>query len=170
MIKFSTQNIREASVNIINCLLDKKYIEVTDKTETIKDVCSVFTNYASIEKRITQETHDTLANNNLSKDYYFKTKKSIAEKNGIEIGDHVLGYLIKQIISMLMYSNYVDEVYAPDHTLQKHMRPFINELLGESKKQDIIIQKQLKHVSENTHSWQIEYQKLKEKINNRSGR
>ena len=168
MSKFSIQNIQNTSIKIVNSLLEHKDIEALNKGEVIKDINSVLTNYANTEEYVTKEAQNTLTKYNLSREQFYKTKKTIAEKNGIEIGDYALGFLVKQIISMLMHSAFVDEVFSEDHVLQKHMRPAINELLNINKKHDAVIAKQIKHVEQGTQAWRIEYQKLKEKINNRN--
>ena len=169
MAKFSTYDVQKASENIVNSLLHHGDIdvEVSCCKEVVRDVASVLTSYSILEEQISKEASDIIAQNGISKEYLFKTKKTLAEKNGIKIGEYALGYLVKQVISILMHSPYVDEVYSEDHVLQKHMRPYLGELLNNNKKQLKKIKKQLKHVDVGTAKWQIEYQRLKEKINAR---
>jgi len=166
-MQYSIHNTRQTSENIVSHLLNKKYIEVTDKTEAAKDVDSVFVAYKNTEQHVSNLAQETIAKNDISRDYFYKTKLSIARQNGIEIGENAVAYLIKQIIAVMMQSPYVDEVYAEDHVLQKNIRPFIREIFAKNKTIDKKIKKQLRHVDENTEKWKIEYQRLKEKIDSR---
>lgn len=164
MAKYSKQSIPKISEEIIRNLVKGRHIEVTDKQEAIKDVESVLISYSNLEQDISRKAQEIIGTSGLSRDSFYKTKKSLAKEHGIEIGQETSEFLIKQIIATMMQSPYVDEVYSEDHILQRNMRTSIKELLNENKVVEQKIKKQLKHVDENTEKWKIEYQRLKEKI------
>ena len=68
-----------------------------------------------------------------------------------------------------MRSNNVDEVYAEDHVMRRHMRPFIKADVVADDRLDQEVRRQLKHVQEGSRMWEIEYARMKADIKRRRG-
>ena len=69
----------------------------------------------------------------------------------------------------LMHSNNVDEVFAEDHELRRHMRRFLREEEAKDERLEAEIRSKLKHVQEGTRVWEIEYERMKAEIKRRRG-
>ena len=168
MANYTTEEARLAAEAIIRELVNRQHIEVTNKAEAIKDVTSVFTSYKSTVQNISRLAQETIAQNGVGRDSFFQTKHQLAKQYNVILGSGATEHLIKQVISLMLQSRFVDEVYSDDHILQRNMRPFIYKLFDGNKKIEDKIKKQLRHVDVNTEKWKIEYQRLKEKIDFRN--
>jgi uncharacterized protein len=81
----------------------------------------------------------------------------------------MLDYLLDQVVAMLMHSSHVEEVYAEDVVLRRHMAPIFKKHMQVDMDVDTEVRAQIKHVKEGTSQWDIEYARALETVKRRRG-
>ncbi len=161
--------IQPLSVDIVRALLDAKAIEAPSRKEVEADLESVLRSYVDQERIANERAKDVMAKRGGGQDDFGRLRKLAAEELGIQVGDDMLDFLLNQLIEMLMHSNNVDEVYMADHDLRRTMRPALKKHLEMDAVVDAEVRSQLKHVSEGTRTWEVEYRRLMDDIQRRKG-
>jgi len=161
--------IKPLSEDLTKTLMAAKSIEVEGRGEVIKDLESVFNSYLQAEKEVNERAKQLMEQRNLPQSEFGKIKRLAADQKDIKIGDDMFDYLLDQCIEMLMHSNNVAEVFAEDHELRKHMRPVLRKYLEIDEVVEAEVRGKLKHVSEGSQTWEIEYQRVMADIQRRKG-
>ena len=112
---------------------------------------------------------DLVQQRGLPQGEFARIKRLVAEQQSFKIGDDAIDYILEQILSMLMHSANVDEIYAEDHVLKRVMRGFLRDGQGAEMSIEAEVRSKLKHVKEGSRVWEIEYQRMKEDIKRRRG-
>ncbi len=154
---------------LVRALLETKAIEVEDRREVVKDLESVFTSYQSAERAVTDKAKQLCEQRGMPPSELGRLKKLAAEQAGIKVGEDMFDYLLDQCIEMLMHSANVEEVYAEDHDLRRQMRPALRKHLELDDALDAEVRSKIKHVSEGTRTWEVEYQRVMSDIQRRKG-
>src|SRR5205807_4051391 len=118
---------------VVRTLLSSKDIEVEDagqQKEVVADVEAVLKSYLDTERIVEEKTRDLLQRTNRGPTEYPTVRQQIAEHHGIKVGDETLDYLLDQVVQMLMHSQHVDEVFAEDVELRRHMAPLFKKHMG----------------------------------------
>lgn len=161
--------IKPLSEDLTKALVTAKAIEVEDRGEVVKDLESVFNGYLAAEKEVNERAKHLMEVRNLPQTEFGKIKRLAADQKDIKIGDDMFDYLLDQCIEMLMHSNNVAEVFGEDHELRKHMRPILRKYLEIDEGVDAEVRGKIKHVSEGTQTWEVEYERVKADIQRRKG-
>lgn len=161
--------ISQLSDEIVRSLEAAKAVELTSRSEVVKDVESVFQSYLQTEKQVNDKARELAASRNLPPHELSRIRGLEAERRGIKVGDDMLDHLLDQLIEMLMHSSNVDEVFGEDHDLRRTMRPVLRKHLDEDTQVDNEVRNQLKHVQEGTRTWEVEYQRVMSDIQRRKG-
>jgi hypothetical protein len=161
--------IPQISRKIVRALVAAQQIEVVSEAEVVRDVESVLDTYLRQQDDIVSRTRDLVQQRGLPQGEFSRIKQLVAEQQGLKIGDDALGYLLEQILAMLMHSSNVDEVYADDLELKRAMRPFLRAEEHNEQALDAEVRSKLKHVEEGSRVWEIEYRRMKEDIKRRRG-
>ena len=161
--------IEPMSNEISKVLVDNKDIECDDKREVARDIESVFNNYLDLEKQVNERSKDIMQQRAMPQSEFNRIKKLTADQKGIKVGDEMLDYLLDQCIEMLMHSGNVDEVYAADHDLRRHMRPILKKYIEIDEALDTEVRAKIRNVQEGTRTWEIEYQRVMTDIQRRKG-
>ncbi|MBS2015775.1 MAG: DUF507 family protein [Deltaproteobacteria bacterium] len=157
---------------VVRGLLSSKDIEVEDPSaqrEVVADVESVLRSYLDTERIVDEKTRELLQRTNRGPNEFGKVRQQIAEHHGIRVGDEMLDYLLDQVVEMLMHSNHVDEVFAEDVLLRRHMAPVFKKHLQADTDVDSEVRAQLRHVKEGTAQWDIEYARALDNVKRRRG-
>jgi len=157
------------SRKIVQALMSAGDIEVTNRREVERDIESVLQSYVEQADRVMQRARDLVHQRGLPQGEFSRIKELSAKQAGIKIGDEALDYVLDQLIEMLMHSASVDDVFAEDHDLKLHMRPFIKADAQTDARLDAEVRGKLKHVQEGSRMWEIEYARMKEEIKRRRG-
>jgi hypothetical protein len=165
---FSAQ-VAPLSEEIVKVLTENHDIECESRKEVVLDVESVFNSYLSVERDVTEKAKDLLQTRGLGPTEFPRLRKLVAEQKGIKVGEDMLDYLLDQLIEVLMHSNNVDEVFAADHDLRRHMRPALRKHLDVDEQLDSEVRSKLKHVQEGSRTWEVEYQRVMGDIQRRRG-
>jgi hypothetical protein len=161
--------IKPLADDLTKALIAAKAIEVENRAEVVKDLEGVFNGYLTAEKEVTERAKHLMEVRNLPQSEFGKIKRLAADQKDIKIGDDMFDYLLDQCIEMLMHSNNVAEVFAEDHELRKHMRPLLRKYLEIDETVEAEVRGKLKHVSEGTQTWEVEYQRVMADIQRRKG-
>ena len=161
--------IKTLSDDLVKALIAAKAIEVESKDEVVRDLESVFNSYLTAEKEVSDRAKHLIEVRNLAQTEFSRLKKAAAEQKGIKTGEDMFDYLLDQCIEMLMHSSNVEEVYGEDHDLRRTMRPVLRKYLELDEAVDQEVRGKLKHVSEGTQTWEIEYQRVMADIKQRKG-
>lgn len=161
--------IAPLSEELVKSLEENGEIECVSHKEVVQDLESVFRSYLEADREATERAKDMLESRGLPQSDFTRIKKLIAEQKGIKIGDELMDYLLDQLIQMLMHSSNVDEVYGEDHALRRAMRPGLKKYLDIEEQLDVEVRGQLKHVTEGTRTWEVEYQRVMGDIQRRKG-
>jgi hypothetical protein len=155
--------------DLVRALLETKAIEIEDRREVVKDLESVFTSHQSAERAVTEKAKQLCEQRGMPHSELGRLKKLAAEQAGIKVGEEMLDHLLDQCIEMLMHSAHVEEVYAEDHELRRQMRPALRKHLEIDDALDAEVRSKIKHVSEGTRTWEVEYQRVMSDIQRRKG-
>lgn len=160
------------ATEVVRALVSNKDIEVEDagaQGEVVKDVESVLRSYLDTERIVDEKTRELLQRTGRGTGEFGKVRQQIAEHHGIKVGDEALDYLLDQVVSMLMHSHHVDEVFAEDVDLRRRMTPIFKKHMGVDSDVDAEVRAQIKHVKEGTAQWDIEYARVLEGVKRRRG-
>lgn len=160
---------RELSEELVKALLENKDIETEDRHEVTKDLESVLQSYVQTEREANDKAKDLLQSRGLPQSEFARIRKLAAEQRGIKVGDDTMDYLLDQLIEMLLHSGNVEEVFAEDHDLRRHMRPALKKYLLLEEAVDAEVRSHLKHMKEGTRTWEVEYQRVMSDIQRRKG-
>ena len=157
------------SRSIVKALLDAEDIEVDSRREVEKDLESVLNSYVQQLDQVLQRARVLVQERGLPTGEFGRIKRLCADQAGIKIDDDGLDHVLEQLLSMLMNSNHVEEVYAEDNQLRRRMRPFFKTSQSSEERIDREVRAKLKHVQEGSRVWEIEYERMKSQIKNRQG-
>jgi hypothetical protein len=154
---------------IVNALVSAEAIEVGTRREVERDVESVLQGYLNQTDQVQSRARDLVQQRGLPQGEFGRIKQLCADQEGVKVGEDGLDYVLEQILQMLMHSGNVEEVFAEDHQLKRHMRPFLREEEGKDDQIEAEVRRKLKHVKEGSRLWEIEYNRMKEEIMRRRG-
>jgi uncharacterized protein len=157
---------------VVRTLLSSKDIDLEDpgaQREVVADVESVLRSYLDTERIVDDKTRELLERTGRGTGEFGKVREQVAEHHGIKVGDETLDYLLDQVVAMLMHSSHVEEVFAEDVVLRRHMAPIFKKHMGADSDVDTEVRAQLKHVKEGTSQWDIEYARALQTIKRRRG-
>jgi hypothetical protein len=164
-----TGKVQPLAAEIVKALVQNQEIETEDQAEVVRDLESVYSGYVAAEKDVSERARQILQQRSLPQGELGRVRRTVAEQRGIQVGDEMLDYLLDQSIEMLMHSNNVEEVFAEDHELRRRMRPIMKKYLEVDDQVDAEVRSKLKHVSEGSQTWEVEYQRVMAEIQRRKG-
>ena len=160
------------ATEVVRALVSAKDIEVEDAGahgEVVKDIESVLKSYLDTERIVDEKTRDLLQRTGRGTSEFSKVRQQIAEHHGIKVGDETLDYLLDQVVSMLMHSHHVEEVFAEDVDLRRRMAPIFKKHMSVDADVDAEVRGQIKHVKEGTSQWDIEYARVLDAVKRKRG-
>lgn len=168
-MQLSRGQIRQISRDSVRALVAAEHIEVVAESEVVRDVESVLDTYIQQHSDVLTRARELAQQRGLPQGEFGRIKQLVAEQQGLKTGDDAVGYLLEQILSMLMHSSNVEEVYAEDHELKRCIRGFLRAQEHGDEAIEAEVRAKLKHVKEGTRVWEIEYQRMKQDIKRRRG-
>jgi hypothetical protein len=154
---------------MVSALTAKGDIECEAPKEVQLDVEAVLNQYVNDEAAISDQARDLVASRGMAVSELGRMKRRIAEQRKIGIGEEAIDYLLDQLVEMLMHSNNVVEVYAPDYELRRKMRDPLRKQFAAEDELEQEVRGRLKHVQEGTQMWEVEYRRMMEDIRRRKG-
>ncbi|WAS97485.1 DUF507 family protein [Nannocystis punicea] len=150
-------------------LVDAGDLEVSDREEFKRDVESILKEYRRKDRELTDRAKDELERKKLAYSDLFKVKRSMAEEQDFGIGEEALNWIANQLLELFMQSKFVSEIYADDSVIRKKLKEILRRHMQADEDLDREVRRHLKHLTENTSTFEIEYQKQLELIKRKHG-
>src|ERR687883_1472340 len=144
-------------------------IETLRISDAEMDAAAVMKEYLAAEERVNAATREALERRGYDHSRFNQVKREMADVRGFKMGDEGIDYIINQMIEFLLISRNVEEVYAEDTTLRKKIYQVFKKHLDVDEDIDREARARLKHLSEGTQAWDVEYQKTVEQIRRNKG-
>jgi uncharacterized protein len=154
---------------VTRALVDPGDIEISDRDEFKRDVESILREYLRKEREITEQAKDLLESRGLPYSDLYKTKRALAEREDFAIGDESVNWIANQLLELFMQSQFVEEIYADDAKLRRSIKEVLRKNMQADEDLDREVRRHLKHLTEGTDSFEIEYQKQLELIKRKHG-
>ncbi|MFB6264541.1 MAG: DUF507 family protein [Bradymonadaceae bacterium] len=156
--------IPEIRDDVYDELTSEGAIEVApENEEEVKaDIRAVLDEYYRVmNEEIVPEANDLKAEKDMS---FNQAKKEIADRKGVGVDEEAVGYLIEQFIQTFFHSNFVEEIFALDREIRKALAPILREHMSVDEELDKEAREQIKNEEEGTQAWEVEYQKVMERL------
>lgn len=150
-------------------LVEAGDLEVSDREEFKRDVESILKEYRRKDRELTDRAKDELERKKLAYSDLFKVKRSMAEEQDFGIGEEALNWIANQLLELFMQSKFVSEIYADDSVIRKKLKEILRRHMQADEDLDREVRRHLKHLTENTSTFEIEYQKQLELIKRKHG-
>lgn len=152
------------SKEMAKSLLDTESLDVEPgyEGELELDIQSVLKEYVRMDKEIARAARDASYQDPGSN--HFKLKKRFARERNFKVGEDALEYIVQQLIGVFFHSNVVEEVYAEDHELRRQLTPILKKYMNTDTSLDKEVRSKIKNLEEGSRAWDIEYQKVMEKM------
>ena len=150
-------------------LVDAGDLEVSDREEFKRDVESILKEYRRKDRELTDRAKDELERRKLPYSDLYKVKRTLAEDQDFGIGEESVNWIATQLLELFMQSSFVSEVYAEDTEIRKKLREILRRHMQADEDIDREVRRHLKHLTENTTTFEIEYQKQLELIKRKHG-
>lgn len=154
---------------VTRALVDPGDIEITDRDEFKRDVESILREYLRKERELTEQAKDLLEARGLPYSDLYRTKRQLAEREDFAIGDESINWIANQLLELFMQSQFVEEIYAEDAKLRRVIKDVLRRNMQADDDLDREVRRHLKHLTEGTDSFEIEYQKQLELIKRKHG-
>ncbi len=168
-MKLYASKVPAITSEVVKTLVSAGDIEVESHKEVEGDLESVLKQYLDVERIVSDKTKDLLERTGRGSDDFNRVRSQIADTHGIKVGDEALDYLLDQCVHMLMHSDNVDEVFAQDVDLRRHMVPVFKKYMGMDGDLDAEVRGQMKHLKEGTSNWDVEYSRVMEATKRKRG-
>ncbi|MCA9694595.1 MAG: DUF507 family protein [Myxococcales bacterium] len=154
---------------VVRSLVDTKDLEVENRAEFKADCESILKEYRRLDREITERAKDILEQRGLPYSELYRTRRTLAEQQDFGLGDEAINWITNQLAELFMQSQFVDEIYADDATIRRKLREILRAHMQHDDDLDREVRRHLKHLNENTESFEIEYQKQLELVRRKHG-
>jgi hypothetical protein len=133
------------------------------------DMAAIMREYLASEERVNQATKEALERRGYDQSKFAQVKREMADVRGFKMGDEGIEYVIGQMMEFLLISRNVEEVYAEDPVLRRKITLVFRKHLDIDDELDKEARSRLKHLSEGTQAWDIEYGKVMDQLRRARG-
>lgn len=161
--------VSEVAREMVRVLTESGQVETDVPREVQMDLEAVLNEYLRTEADLLARARETVTARSLPQRDYARVLRQLADQKNVKLGEDALDYVLDQLVSMLLGSSNVEEVYAEDHELRRTLREPLRREAGASEKLDQEVRAQMKHVQEGTSLWEVEYQRMMSDIRRRRG-
>lgn len=161
--------VNDVAREMLQLLQKEGNIETEMPREVQLDLEAVLNQYLKTEQELIARARQTLDSRGLPNRDFGRVLHSLAEQRGVKVGDDALDYVLEQLLEMLLNSSNVEEIYAEDHELRRHLRAPLRKVSEVREKTEKEVPHPLKSVVEGTPVWELEYQRMLEDIRRRRG-
>lgn len=156
--------------DIVKTLVAKQLVEIEpgNVPEAELDVVGVLREYNRMARQIAQQARDLAGDSGRSIE--MKTRRRLARDKNFGLGDDGLEYVINQIIETFDQSTHIDEIFGSDRDLRAAMTPVVERYTRDrSDELDREVRSKIKNLSEGSAAWDIEYERVMERVKRTSG-
>lgn len=154
---------------LIRSLMDAGDIEVSNKPEVELDVGAVLKEYIRVDRELTDKAKDVMEQRKLTYGQFGKIKRALAEEKDFGLGEEGLSWICTQLLETFMHSANVEEVYADDATLRKHIKDVLKKHMAVDAELDAEVRQRIKNLEEGTATWELEYNRVMDQIKQKHG-
>ena len=154
---------------LIRSLMDSGDIEVSNKAEVELDVGAVLKEYIRVDRELTDKAKDVMEKRKLTYGQFGKIKRALAEEKEFGLGEEGLSWICTQLLETFMHSANVEEVYADDATLRKHIKDVLKKHMAVDAELDAEVRQRIKNLEEGTATWELEYNRVMDQIKQKHG-
>jgi hypothetical protein len=144
-------------------------VETLRVNDAEMDMAAIMKEYLAAEERVNAATREALERRGYDHSRFNQVKREMADVRGFKMGDEGIEFVIEQMIQQLLVSRNVEEVYAEDTSLRKKIFQIFKRHLDVDDEIDREARARLKHLSEGTSAWDVEYQKTIELLRRSRG-
>ena len=155
------------AADIVRILTLDKDIETSETAEVEDDLASVMREYLRMDREITEKAKDRAERIGAGATEVQRFKRQMAEERNFGLGAEAVSWILDQLVQMLLRSNNVDEVFSEDADLRRKMRQVLERHMSVDEEMDKEVRSRLKHLSEGTQNWDIEYARVMEQVKRR---
>jgi hypothetical protein len=155
------------AADIVRVLTLDKDIETTERAEVEEDLASVMREYLRLDREITEKAKDRAERIGAGAAEVQRFKRQLADERNFGLGAEAVSWILDQLVQMLLRSNNVDEVFSEDADLRRKMRKVLERHMGVDDEMDKEVRSRLKHLSEGTQNWDVEYARVMELVKRR---
>ena len=168
-MRLFSARVPQIAAEIVQALVGAQAIEAEHPQEVQLDVESVLHQYIRDEQQVSERAKDLLAQRNLPQTELGRMRRLVADQRHLKLGDEAIDYVLDQLVEILMHSGNVEEIFAEDFELKRLMRDPLRKQAAEQEQLQQQVRSQLKHVTEGTSVWEVEYRRMMEDIKRRKG-
>lgn len=163
--------VNDVAREMLQLLQREGNIETAMPREVLLDLEAVLNQYLKMEQELMQKARQTLESRGLPNRDFGRVLHSLAEQRGVKVGEEAIDYVLDQLLEMLLNSSNVEEIYAEDHELRRHLRVPLRKMTEIREKADKESGPQPAKVAvvEAVPAWELEYQRMLEDIRRRRG-
>jgi hypothetical protein len=165
---YSTK-VSPIAAEVVRVLTAANDIEAEAPREVEADVAAVLNNYLSIEREVNDRAKEVLERTNRPQTEFNRVREQVAAQKGIKMGDEMLDFLLDQVVEIFHHSNNVEEIYSQDVELRRKMAPIFKKHMAVEDALDGEVRAQLRHLTEGTRTWDIEYARVLDAVKKRRG-
>jgi hypothetical protein len=154
---------------IVRALVHSGDLEVGNLDEFKADVESILKEYLRSTRELTERAKDQLESRGLNYSELHKVKRQLAEDQSLGIGDDAVKWITNQLLELFMQSSFVEEIYAEDPVLRRKIQEVLRHNMLVDEDLDREVRSHLKHLSEGTTSFEIEYQRQLDLVKRKHG-
>jgi uncharacterized protein len=154
---------------VVRVLVASGDIEAETPREVEADVSSVLSNYLSLEREVNDRTKELLERTGRGQTEFNRVRDQVAGQKGIKVGDETLDFLLDQVVEIFHHSSNVDEIFCEDVELRRKMAPIFKKHMSADDALDGEVRSQLKHLTEGTRTWEIEYARVLDQMKKKRG-
>ena len=137
--------------------------------EVSLDIQAILNEYLRREEEVNEETKDLLETRGLPYSQYGKMRRLVCKQKHHRSGDDGTEWILDQVIESFLVNNHVQEVYAENHEMRKKMIDAFKKHLVSDEQLELEVRERLKHVSEGTSAWEVEYRKALRDVKRKHG-
>lgn len=155
--------------SIVSTLTAEGDIEASEPREVEADLESVLKEYLRLDRELTERAKDRAEAQGRGKDDIGRIKRQLAEQKGFGLGDEGINWMLDQLVTMLMRSNNVDEIFADDAVMRRKMRVVLQKHTAVDDELDKEARARIKNLTEGTSEWEVEMNKVREQLKRAKG-
>ncbi len=170
-MKIMRNKVEPISKDVIGALLTAGDVEIpTDRvSEAELDVRAILDQYLNVDEEVWERAKDLVEQRNLPQNELGRVRKIVAEERKHHLGDEGIDWVIDQVLECFMVSPNFDEVYATDPAMRKKIIDVMRRHLLEDDALEQEVRARLKHVTEGTPAWDVEYHKVLREVRKKHG-
>lgn len=154
---------------VVRALTAAGDIETEQPKEVSLDVEATLKQYLADEREVNDRTRELLERTGRGSTEYNRVRLQIADQKGIKVGDEMLDYLLDQVIEIFHHSANVEEIFAEDVEMRRKMAQIFKKHLSMDSDLDAEVRGQLRHMTEGSRTWDVEYARVMEQVKRKKG-